>query len=133
MAQTADVLTQTAQVATNSMLPTTATSDPSLLLARRRCIRLGQAAPYSNRRLDVVRNALHGQRRECEREPARPGIRPLQQDAIQETNIATSGIWAKYGRFGGGVVNVIAQVGGDVFSGSFRESLNNDKWRTLTP
>src|SRR6185295_19575902 len=55
------------------------------------------------------------------------------EDAIQETNIATSGISAEYGRFGGGVVNVITKSGGNTFSGSFRESLNNDKWRTLSP
>jgi len=34
------------------------------------------------------------------------------EDAIQETNIATAGISAEYGRFGGGVVNVITKSGG---------------------
>ena len=55
------------------------------------------------------------------------------EDAIQETNIATSGISAEYGRFGGGVVNVITKSGGNLFSGSLRDTLNNDRWRTLTP
>src|SRR6185436_17593297 len=55
------------------------------------------------------------------------------EDAVQETNIATSGISAEYGRFGGGVVNVVTKSGGNIFSGSFRDTLNNDKWRTLTP
>ena len=55
------------------------------------------------------------------------------EDAIQETTISTSGISAEYGRFGGGVVNVITKSGGNLFSGSFRDSLYNDNWRTLTP
>ena len=55
------------------------------------------------------------------------------EDAIQETNVATAGISAEYGRFGGGVVNVITKSGGNLFSGSFRDTLNNDNWRTLTP
>src|SRR5947207_5235188 len=55
------------------------------------------------------------------------------EDAIQETTIATAGISAEYGRFGGGVVNVITKSGGNLFSGSFRDTLLNDRWRTLTP
>jgi len=55
------------------------------------------------------------------------------EDAIQETTVATAGISAEYGRFSGGVVNVITKSGGNVFSGSFRDSLNNDSWRALTP
>lgn len=55
------------------------------------------------------------------------------EDAIQETTIATGGISAEFGRFSGGVVNVVTKSGGNQFSGSFRESYNNDKWRTHTP
>jgi hypothetical protein len=55
------------------------------------------------------------------------------EDAIQETVVATSGISAEYGRFGGGVVNAITKSGGNRFSGSYRQSFNNDSWRTLTP
>lgn len=55
------------------------------------------------------------------------------EDAIQETTISTSGISAEYGRFGGGVVNAITKSGGNMFSGSYRQSFNNDSWRTLTP
>jgi outer membrane receptor for ferrienterochelin and colicin len=55
------------------------------------------------------------------------------EDAIQETTIATAGISAEYGRFGGGVVNVITKSGGNIFSGSLRQTLNNDDWRALTP
>ena len=55
------------------------------------------------------------------------------EDAIQETTVATAGISAEYGRFSGGVVNVITKSGGNLFSGSFRDTLHNDDWRTLTP
>lgn len=55
------------------------------------------------------------------------------EDAIQETTVATGGISAEFGRFSGGVVNVVTKSGGNQFSGSFRESLNNDKWRAHTP
>jgi hypothetical protein len=55
------------------------------------------------------------------------------EDAIQETTVATAGISAEYGRFGGGVVNVITKTGGSTFGGSFRSTLTNDAWRALTP
>jgi hypothetical protein len=55
------------------------------------------------------------------------------EDAIQETTVASAGISAEYGRFGGGVVNVITKSGGNIFTGSFRDSLANDDWRALTP
>ena len=55
------------------------------------------------------------------------------EDAIQETTVAIAGVSAEYGRFGGGMINVITKSGGNQFAGSFRETLNNDNWRTLTP
>ena len=55
------------------------------------------------------------------------------EDAIQETTVANGGVSAEFGRFSGGVVNIITKSGGNQFSGSFRNSLNNDKWRTLAP
>jgi outer membrane receptor for ferrienterochelin and colicin len=51
------------------------------------------------------------------------------EDAVQETMVSTDGISAEYGRFAGGVVNVITKSGGNRFSGSFRDSLYNDDWR----
>lgn len=54
------------------------------------------------------------------------------EDAIQEQTVSTSGISAEYGRFAGGVVNVITKSGGNTFSGSFRASLTNDKWTSKT-
>ncbi|HEX7139214.1 MAG TPA: TonB-dependent receptor, partial [Vicinamibacterales bacterium] len=136
--QTADVLTKTAQVATNfkqelvANLPTNRDINSYLLLAPA-VHPTGPSGAYSIagsmsfetlymvNGVSVTEN-LRGQ-------PYNLYI----EDAVQETNIATAGISAEYGRFGGGVVNVITKSGGNRFSGSFRESLNNDMWRTLTP
>ncbi|HVT61763.1 MAG TPA: TonB-dependent receptor [Thermoanaerobaculia bacterium] len=55
------------------------------------------------------------------------------EDAIQETTIQKAGISAEYGRFAGGVINVITKSGGNEVHGSFRTSLTNDKWAAPTP
>jgi hypothetical protein len=55
------------------------------------------------------------------------------EDAVQETKVSTGAISAEYGRFGGGVVNMITKSGGNSFSGSFRTTFMNDAWRSLTP
>jgi hypothetical protein len=55
------------------------------------------------------------------------------EDAIQETTIATSGVSAEYGRFTGGVIHAITKSGGNQFSGSYRVTLTNDDWRTVSP
>src|SRR5581483_10513203 len=136
--RSADVLTQTAQVATNfkqdlmSTLPTTRDINAPMLLAPD-VHPTGPSGAYSIagsmsfetlymvNGVNVSEN-LRGQANNL-----------YIEDAIQETNVATSGISAEYGRFGGGVVNVITKSGGNTFSGSFRDTLNNDDWRTLTP
>jgi hypothetical protein len=55
------------------------------------------------------------------------------EDAIEETQVLTSGVPAEYGRFSGGVVNAITKRGGDIFSGSFRTNLTNPAWTDETP
>lgn len=55
------------------------------------------------------------------------------EDAIEETTTAVAGISAEYGRFTGGVVNVVTRSGGNELSGSFRATLQNEAWRSLTP
>ena len=55
------------------------------------------------------------------------------EDAIQETKVSAGNISAEYGRFQGGVVNMITKSGGNMFSGSFRTTFTNDGWRALTP
>jgi outer membrane receptor protein involved in Fe transport len=55
------------------------------------------------------------------------------EDAIEETQVLTSGISAEYGRFSGGVINLITKRGGNSFSGSFRTNLTNPAWSDETP
>ena len=55
------------------------------------------------------------------------------EDAIEETQVLTSGISAEYGRFSGGVVNMITKSGGNTFSGSFRTNFTNAAWTDETP
>ncbi len=55
------------------------------------------------------------------------------EDAVEETQVLTSGISAEYGRFSGGVVNAITKSGGNEFSGSARGDFTNAAWRDETP
>ena len=55
------------------------------------------------------------------------------EDAIADLQVLTSGISAEYGRFTGGVVNVITKSGGNEFSGTLRADLENEDWRDTTP
>jgi outer membrane receptor for ferrienterochelin and colicin len=133
----ADVLTQTSQVATNfkqdliSELPTNRDINAVLLMAPA-VHPSGPSGAYSIagatsfeslfmvNGVDVSEN-LRGQ--------------PLGlyiEDAVQETTVAIAGVSAEFGRFSGGVVNVITKSGGNTFSGSFRDTLNNDNWRSYT-
>ncbi|HEY8550118.1 MAG TPA: TonB-dependent receptor [Vicinamibacterales bacterium] len=55
------------------------------------------------------------------------------EEAIEQTQVITSGVSAEYGRFSGGVINAITKSGGNVFSGSFRTDLENPAWRDENP
>ncbi len=55
------------------------------------------------------------------------------EDAIQETQVLTSGISAEYGRFTGGVVNAITKSGGNDFHFTVRDNRTNAAWRSRTP
>jgi hypothetical protein len=55
------------------------------------------------------------------------------EDAVEETTVQTHGISAQYGRFSGGVINIVTRSGGNTFSGSFREGLSNPVWIGQTP
>jgi outer membrane receptor for ferrienterochelin and colicin len=134
----ADVLTQTAQVASNfkqdliATLPTNRDINSTLLLAPsvtptgpgRQYSIAGSMSFDNNFMINgvVANDNIRGNPNDL-----------YIEDAIQETNIMTSGISAEFGRFQGGVVNVVTKSGGNIFSGSFRDTLNNDNWRTLTP
>ena len=55
------------------------------------------------------------------------------EDAIQEVQVLGSSVSAEYGRFSGGVINVITRSGGNAFSGTFRTNLTNPAWIAETP
>jgi hypothetical protein len=55
------------------------------------------------------------------------------EDAIEETQVLTSGISAEFGRFTGGVINAITKSGGNTFSGTGRVNFFNPSWTTETP
>ncbi|MEO6196018.1 MAG: TonB-dependent receptor, partial [Thermoanaerobaculia bacterium] len=55
------------------------------------------------------------------------------EDSVQETTTAAAGISAEYGRFSGGVVNVLTKSGGNSFSGSLRTRVINQSWVAKTP
>ncbi len=55
------------------------------------------------------------------------------EEGIEEVQVLTSGISAEYGRFGGGVINLITRSGGNKASGGFRVNLSNSAWTNETP
>jgi outer membrane receptor protein involved in Fe transport len=55
------------------------------------------------------------------------------EEAVEETQILTSGLSAEYGRFSGGVVNVVTRRGGNTLSGSLRTNFSNPAWTDETP
>ena len=50
------------------------------------------------------------------------------EDAIGEVQVLTSGISAEYGRFSGGVVNIVTKSGGNHFAGSYRTTFTRPSW-----
>jgi outer membrane receptor protein involved in Fe transport len=128
----------TAQVATNfqqdlmATLPSNRTIDAVLLMAPsvhatgpRGAFSIAGAQSYEN--LYTLNGAVIV-------ENLRGSPYPLYiEDALQEVTVATAGVSAEYGRFGGGMVSAITKSGGNIFSGSFRTSLANDYWRSRTP
>ena len=136
---TADVLTQTAQVATNfkqefiQNLPTNRDINATLLQAPGVHPTGPTAGAYSIAGATSF-ESLFMVNGVAVTENIRGTPYDLYvEDAIQETTVAVAGVSAEYGRFGGGMVNVITKSGGNLFAGSFRDTLNNDNWRTLTP
>ena len=55
------------------------------------------------------------------------------EDAIEQTSVLASGIAAEFGRFSGGIINMVTKSGGNDFAGSFRANLANDAWTEVTP
>jgi hypothetical protein len=136
--RSADVLTQTAQVAINlsqdliATLPVTRDINSTLLLAPT-VHPTGPSGAYSIAGSMSFENLFLINGVTVNENIRGQALNVYIEDAIQETTIATAGVSAEYGRFSGGVVNVITKSGGNQFSGSFRDSLVNDDWRTLVP
>lgn len=55
------------------------------------------------------------------------------EDAVGEVQVLTSGVTAEYGRFSGGVVNVITKSGSNMFGGSYRTTFRRPSWSRETP
>src|SRR5260221_490867 len=55
------------------------------------------------------------------------------EDAISEVQVLTSGVGAEYGRFSGGVVNIITKSGGNTLSSSYRTNFTRPSWTQETP
>jgi outer membrane receptor protein involved in Fe transport len=55
------------------------------------------------------------------------------EDAVGEVQVLTSGVSAEYGRFSGGVVNVITKSGSNMFAGSYRSTFTRPSWSKETP
>jgi outer membrane receptor protein involved in Fe transport len=55
------------------------------------------------------------------------------EDAIEEVQVLTGGVSARYGRFQGGVVNAITKSGGNTFSGAVRAEFDKESWNSQTP
>lgn len=56
---------------------------------------------------------------------------PLNPDLIEQFNVLTGGVSAKYGRFVGGVVNTVTKSGSNTFEGSARHDLTSSSWNAL--
>jgi outer membrane receptor for ferrienterochelin and colicin len=55
------------------------------------------------------------------------------EDAVEEVQVLTSGVPARYGRFQGGVINAITKSGGNTFDGTVRAEFTNEVWNAPTP
>ena len=55
------------------------------------------------------------------------------EEAVGEVQVLTSGVSAEYGRFSGGVVNIITKSGSNRFSGSYRTTFARPSWTKETP
>lgn len=63
----------------------------------------------------------------------RGSSRPLYiEDAIQETTVMAAGVSAEYGNFTGGVISSVTKSGGNEFSGSLRDSIDNPHWTEVS-
>jgi len=55
------------------------------------------------------------------------------EDAIEEVQVLTAGVSARYGRFQGGVINAVTKTGGNNYDGLLRATYSNESWNSKTP
>ena len=55
------------------------------------------------------------------------------EDSIQEVQVLTTGISARYGRFQGGVINAVTKSGGNQYTGTLRTEFSKNSWNSQTP
>lgn len=55
------------------------------------------------------------------------------EDAIEEVQVLTNGVSARYGRFQGGVINATTRTGTNDFSTGLRVDLSKQSWNAKTP
>jgi hypothetical protein len=55
------------------------------------------------------------------------------EDAIEELQVMSSGVSARYGRFQGGVMNAITKSGGNTFDGTLRVEFDKQSWNSQSP
>src|SRR5439155_25306773 len=115
------VLTQTASVATNfkqemiAMLPTNRSLDAVVL----RAPAVHPTGPSGNYSIAGAMSfeSLYMVNGATVNENIRGQANTLFiEDAVQETTVSTSGISAEFGRFSGGVINVVTKSGTNLFS-----------------
>ena len=55
------------------------------------------------------------------------------EQALEEVQVMTSGVSARYGRFQGGVINAVTKSGGNTFDGEIRVDVFNESWNDTSP
>lgn len=55
----------------------------------------------------------------------------INRDLIEQIQILTGGVSARYGRFNGAMVSTVSKTGTNEFSGSMRHDLTSDSWNAL--
>ena len=55
------------------------------------------------------------------------------EEAVNEVQVMTAGVSARYGRFQGGVINATTKSGGNAFDGTARVDITKESWNAKTP
>jgi len=61
------------------------------------------------------------------------GVAVYLEDSVEEVQVMTTGISARYGRFQGGVINATTKSGGNEFDGTVRAEFGKQSWNSTTP